>query len=101
VESGVLSWTCRFHQSSVNDGISEARSSLSYVGIREAVRGIVARVRGTLVAEIDVKSAYRNIPVHPEDRWLTGMLWRGSVFVDLTLPFGLQSSPKVHFEPQQ
>lgn len=81
--------------SSVNDGINESVCSLSYVGVREAVKGILARGRGTQMAKVDVKSAYRNVPVHPDDRWLMGMRWRGSVFVDLALPFGLRSAPKI------
>ncbi len=34
------------------------------------------------MAKIDIKSAYRNVPIHPDDRWLLGMMWKGSVFVD-------------------
>jgi len=33
--------------------------------------------------------------VHPDDRWLFGMSWEGAVYVDITLPFGLRSSPKI------
>ena len=80
---------------SVNHGISESLCSLTYVGIRDAVRGIVERGRGTLMAKVDVKSAYRNVPVHPEDRWLMGMVWRDALFVDTALPFGLCSTPKI------
>ena len=36
-------------RSSVNNGISEAKCSLSYVGMQEAARGIVTRGRGTLM----------------------------------------------------
>ena len=34
---------------------------------------------GTLLEKMDVQSAYRIIPVHPEDHWLLGMQWQGSV----------------------
>ena len=44
---------------------------------------------------MDIKSAYRNIPVHPDDRRLMGMHWRGDLFVDTALPFGLRSAPKI------
>ena len=47
------------------------------------------------MAKVDVKSAYRNIPVHPEDRWLMGMRWSETLFVDTALPFGLRSAPKI------
>ena len=40
-----------------------------------------------------MKSAYRNVPVHPDDRHLLGMEWKGDVFEDTVLPFGLRSAP--------
>ncbi len=54
--------------SSVNDGINEARYSLSYVQVLEDSKGVMVRGWGTLMAKVDVKSAYRNIPVQTEDR---------------------------------
>jgi len=36
--------------------------------------------RGALMAKVDVKSAYRIVPVSPENRLLLGMWWRGRVF---------------------
>ena len=33
--------------------------------------------------------------MHPDDRWLTGMVWRDSLFVDAALPFDLRSAPKI------
>ena len=80
---------------SVNDGIPEELCSLSYVGIKDAARAILDRGRGAMMAKVDVKSAYRNIPVHPEDRWMMGMKWEGALFVDTCLPFGLRSAPKI------
>lgn len=34
--------------------------------------------RGTYLVKADVKEAFRNIPIHPNDRWLLGMEWVGS-----------------------
>lgn len=65
-----------------------------YIGIRDAVKGTTERGRGTLLTKVDIQSAYCNIPVHPENCWLTGMLWRYSLFMDAALPFGLQFTPK-------
>ena len=42
-----------------------------------------------MLAKVDIKQAYRNVPVHPNDRPL---LWRGQVFIDKVLPFGLRSA---------
>ena len=49
--------------------------------------------RGALMAKFDVEAAYRNIAVHPSDRFLLGMKWRNLYYVDLALPFGLRSAP--------
>ncbi len=80
---------------SVNDGIREQACSLSYVGVETAAREVFRQGRGTLLAKVDIKSAYRVVPIHPEDRWLLGMQCEGAVFVDTTLPFGLRSAPKI------
>ena len=47
------------------------------------------------MAKTDVKSAFRNIPVHPDDWELLGMEWRGLYFFDRVLPFGLRSAPYI------
>ena len=80
---------------SVNDGIQPDLCSLSYVSVDDAARIIVQAGRGALLAKVDIKSAYRLVPVHPEDRLLLGMAWEGEVFVDNVLPFGLRSAPKI------
>lgn len=80
---------------SVNDGIDESLYTLSYVGIDNAITGIVSYGMGTLLAKIDVKSARRNIPIHPDDRWLMGLEWEGSLYINTSLPFGLRSAPKI------
>ena len=48
-----------------------------------------------MLAKVDVEHAYRNIPVHPEDRHLLGMVWQGQLYIDTALPFGLRSAPKI------
>ena len=47
------------------------------------------------MGKIDVKSAYRIIPIHPRDRYLLGMKWPDHYFMDLALPFGLRSAPSI------
>ena len=80
---------------SVNDGIDDNLCSLSYVSIEDAARKIVALGPGCKLAKVDIRQAYRIVPVHPEDRLLLGMLWEGGLFVDTALPFGLCSAPKI------
>ena len=80
---------------SMNDGISKDLSSLSYVSVEDVVTGIIQRGRGTLLAKMDIRQAYRNVPIHPHDRLLLGMQWQGTTFADATLPFGLRSAPLI------
>ena len=69
--------------------------SLSYTSVDAAVRITMAMGPGVLLAKFDIESAYRLIPVHPDDRPLFGMMWRDKLNVDTTLPFGLSSAPKI------
>lgn len=78
---------------SVNDGVQKDLATLSYMSVDDVVAEVLRKGKGTLLAKMDVKQAYRNIPVHPKDRHLLGMLWEGVVFVDMVLPFGLRSAP--------
>ena len=80
---------------SVNDGISPASCSLKYTTVQDVVSEIQRLGRGSLLAKIYIKEAYRILPVHPQDRPLLGFLWQGNVYVDGTLPFGLCSAPKI------
>ena len=66
---------------------------LSYVKINDVVDTILYLGRGSQLAKMDVKSAFRIIPVHPADRHLLGICWNESLYVDATLPFGLRSAP--------
>ena len=51
--------------------------------------------KGSLLAKVDIEHAYRNVPVHPDDRLLLAMQWDGIIYLDLVLPFGLRSAPKI------
>ena len=78
---------------SVNDGIPKPAFTVQYVSVDAFIEGIMTLGRGTLMAKFDVATAYRNVAIHPEDRPLLGMRWRGQYFVDMVLPFGLRSAP--------
>ena len=80
---------------SVNDGIAPNLCSLSYVSIDVAARKICELGTGAMMAKLDIQSAYRHIPVHPDDRHLLGISWKGKVYLDRALPFGLRSAPKI------
>jgi len=80
---------------SVNDGIDPSWCSLSYVTVDRVASQAGRLGLGTLMAKVDVRSAYRIIPVKPEDRLLLGMRWGGHIYVDACLPFGLRSAPLI------
>ena len=80
---------------SVNDGIKRELCSLHYVKVDDIVNQVLQMGRGTLLAKLDVKSAFRIVPVHPADRHLLGMEWEGQLYIDNSLPFGLRSAPKI------
>ena len=81
--------------SSVNDGIDPTICSLSYTNVEE-VADLIARLgTGALLAKVDIESAYRLIPAHPDDRLLLALHWEDKVYIDPMLPFGLRSAPKI------
>ena len=47
------------------------------------------------MVKLDLKDAYRIIPIHPADYPLLGIRWHGRIYIDRALPFGLRSAPKI------
>jgi len=80
---------------SVNDGIDPNEFTLQYITVDQIIRMISTYGVGALMAKFDVEAAYRNIAVHPSDRYLLGLKWRKNYYVDLALPFGLRSAPYI------
>ena len=81
---------------SVTDGVEPELCSLSDTSVDRAVQRILTRGAGARLAKFDVEGAYRTVSVHPEDRHLLGMRWRGVLHIDTVLPFGLRSAPKIY-----
>ena len=80
--------------SSVNDGISPDHTSVSYATISDSIRHIKAAGRGCFLAKIDVKNAFRIIPIRPLDYGLLGMRRRNLYYYDRCMPMGCSSSCK-------
>lgn len=55
---------------SINDEIPKYLCSLQYITVDTAIRHIITLGQGTLLAKLDVKSAFQLMPVHPTDRHL-------------------------------
>ena len=79
----------------VNDGIDPLVCSLRYTTVYKADQAVGCLGVGTLLAKLDVRSAYRLILVHPDNRLLLGFQWQGVQHVDSMLLFGLCSALKI------
>ena len=73
----------------MNDGIDPTLCSLSYTSVEQVAEVAAGLGRGHLLAKADIESAYRIVPVHPQDRLLQAVQWRDRVYIDPMLPFGL------------
>ena len=83
------------HGHSVNDAISSDLAQMRYASVLDAAAMLRRLGRGTLMAKMDLKNAYRVLPVHPDDHPLLAVEWKGAPYVDTALPFGLRSAPKI------
>ena len=82
-------------EGSVNEGANPQYCSLSYVTVDTVASVVASFGPGSLMAKVDIESAYRLIPVHPDDHPLLAVTWHGQTFCDGMLPFGLRSAPKI------
>ena len=64
---------------SVNDGIDPSLCSLVYTTVDNVVDTVIQVGRGSLQSKIDNESAYRLVPVHPDDRPLQAIKWNNKV----------------------
>ena len=75
---------------SISDGVSSDWCSMKYSSVDDVVETILRLGRFTKLMKIDVKDAYRIVPVHPDDHLLLGIRWMEAIYVDRALPFGLR-----------
>ena len=87
-------WQIIYHlsaspNSSINHFINPDDYSLSYCSIDDAYDFINQLGPGTLLSKIDLKDAFRLIPINPSDWNLLGIHCRNKFYIDTCLPFGL------------
>ena len=84
---------------SVNDYISSEEYTLQYMSMDDLTYRIKHYGPGTLIGKLDLAEAFKHILVRPEDWDLLGSVYteygQKKYYVDLVLPFGLRSSPKL------
>ena len=77
---------------SVNDHIPQVEKTVHYQRVDDAVQAIYRSGPESWLAKTDIASAYRIVPVHPDDYRLLGMEWEGHYFYDRCLPMGCASA---------
>ena len=83
------------HGESVNDFIAKEEFPTSYTLFDTATELVHLTGKGCYLTKVDIKHAYRLLPVRPEDRPLLVYYWQGKYYVDLVLPFGGRSSASI------
>ena len=80
---------------SVNDAIRQDLCSVSYASLDHAIE--LAKLLGpsALLAKLDLKEAYRAVPVHLSDQRLLAVSYNGTSYLNKALPFGLRLAPKL------
>ena len=78
---------------SVNDQIPKDEFSVQYTGFDSATDLVRKMGKNCLMFKLDIKHAFRVLPIRPSQWVLMGFQWMGLYFVDFRLPFGLRSSP--------
>jgi hypothetical protein len=59
----------------------------------EVLEMVASLPAGAFLAKLDIKDAFRHIPVRQDDWPLLGFKWAGQYYYEKFLPFGLRSSP--------
>ena len=89
------------HGTSVNDFIPQSESAVTYPTIQTAIDVILdlhGQGKFPILSKVDVKSAFRLLPLAPQCFPLTGLFFNGNYYVDKFLPMGASSSCKLYQE---
>lgn len=81
-----------YDESSVNGKIPAELATVSYATIQDAISIINQLGSGCFMAKSDIKSAFRIIPIAPEDHHLLGFQFEGQFYYDTCLAMGCSSS---------
>lgn len=76
----------------VNDLIPNSLTAVSYEDFEHVVSLINSQGPGALIAKVDIKSAFRILPIHPDCIHLFGFTLGGVYFMDKCLPMGCSLS---------
>ena len=83
-----LSYTKDFSLTKENNGISFDDTSASHATVKDATGKVCMLVK----IVFDVKTAFRLIPIRPEDNDQAGIYWQDLYYYDRCMPIGFSSS---------
>ena len=78
---------------SINEGISKDEFTVIYTHFDAATDLVKHQGQHCNMSKIDIKHAFRLLPVKPSQWILLGVTWLEQFFVNTHLPFSLRSSP--------
>lgn len=73
---------------SIHDFISEEHCKVTYSSLDNIVEVMYHLGVGAKIAKVDIKSAFRLLPVHPADFELLGIQYNNNFYIDKCLPMG-------------
>ena len=76
----------------MKDHIDPSLTVVNYTSFDDAVELVSSLGTGALMAKADIKSAFRLLPVHPDDFNLLGFFFNGSYYYDKCVPMGCSIS---------
>ncbi|KAL0160929.1 hypothetical protein M9458_044654, partial [Cirrhinus mrigala] len=80
---------------SINSLIRLEEFSLHYHYVDQAITLIKDAGRGAWLAKVDITSAFKVMPIHPDFWHLFGIRWKNEFYFAVRLTFGCRSSPKI------
>ncbi len=80
---------------SLNELIVKEDYSLTYVKIDDAISIIKKLGQGAWLCKVDIKAAFKNLPILPSLWPYHGVQWKNNMFFATRLVFGSRSSPKI------
>ena len=78
---------------SLNDSIDHDLCTVQYTRFEEAIHMVQDMGRGCLLGKLDIKSAFRLLPVAPSEFDQLGFKFEGNYYFDKCMPFGCAISP--------
>ena len=80
---------------SINDHIPDFFSEVKYAPLSDAIDLLLKCGSHAFLAKTDIKSAFRIIPIKPDQHHLLCMSWNNAFYFDKCLPMGARSSCQI------